>query len=281
MSNESYSRLRAACAAPVSDPRGYIESWKAGHPGGRVVGFFPTYVPTELIIALGALPVGMWGGPIAVSRANALIQQFTCSILRSTTEYAIKGTFNVLDAALFPPMCDAVKMISSSWNLNFSNRFLVDMVNLPERLDSGATVAYLSAELRRVADVLSTKCGRPMTEDALRSAIGLCNRVRSLQQSLYRWRASPAGAGATLAEFSIILKAGTIMDPEEYAAALEGFLGSNCANVREEAKSPAVPVVVTGLPCQLPHPDFLDLFESSGLRVINDDLFLGMRACGR
>lgn len=280
MSNEAYFRLLQACTKAVSDPGAYIESWKARRPGGRVIGFFPTYVPTELIIAAGALPVGMWGGPVSVSRANSYIQQFTCSILRSTTEYALKGSFNVLDGALFPPMCDAVKMISSSWNLNFSDRFYIDMVNLPERLDSGATVAYLTAELGRVGDVLSQLCGRPITDDALRQAITACNRVRSLQQALYRWRNTPAGARATLSEVSTILKAGTVMDAEEYAATLEAFLGASSDQEGGEAKTSAVPVVVTGLPCQLPHANFLDLFESSGLRVVNDDLFLGMRACG-
>ena len=61
-----YAALLQACSDAVGHPRAYIEAWRARQPAGRVIGYFPTYVPTELIIAAGALPVGMWGGPIAV-----------------------------------------------------------------------------------------------------------------------------------------------------------------------------------------------------------------------
>ena len=265
MPNEAYSRLLQACRT-TTNPGAYIKSWRAGRPDGRVIGFFPTYVPTEIIIAAGALPVGIWGGSVAVSGANAYIQQFTCSIVRSATEYALKGTFDVLDGALFPPICDSVKLVSSIWKLNFSERFLVDMVNLPERLDSEASVTYLVAELRRVAGVLSERLGRPITDDALRSAIALCNRVRSVQEGFYRWRQSAQGAQAALADVSTIIKAATVMDPEEYAPMLEAFLASQDGASGNAGNAPGVPVVVTGLSCQLPHVDFLRLFESSGLR---------------
>jgi len=280
MPNEAFSRLLQACRA-TTNPGAYIASWRAARAEPRVIGFFPTYVPTELIIAAGALPVGIWGGSIPVSHANAYIQQFTCSIVRSTTEYALKGTFDVLEGVLFPPICDSVKLVSSSWKLNFSDRFLVDMVNLPERLDSEASVTYLATELRRVATVLSQRLDRPLSDDALRAAIGLCNRIRTLQESFYRWRQTASGAQASLAEVCTIIKAGTVMDAGEYALLLEEFLASTAGDGQSESRAPGVPIVITGLACQLPHVNFLTLFESSGLRVVNDDLFFGMRACGQ
>ncbi len=278
MPDEAFSSLLQACRV-TTNPGTYIASWKERHPGGRLVGFFPTYVPTELVMAAGALPVGIWGGSISASRANAYIQQFTCSIVRTATEYALKGTFDVLDAALFPPICDSAKLVGSSWRLNFSERFLVEMVNLPERVDSDASVTYLAEELRRVAEVLAKRLGKDVSDDALRAAIVACNRVRRLQESFYRWRESLAGAQASLADVCTIIKAGTVMDAGEYAALLEKFLAG--AGASQSNPAPAIPVVVTGLACQLPHVNFLNVFDSSGLRVVNDDLFFGMRACGQ
>lgn len=279
MHTEAFSRLLLACRA-TRNPGAYVSAWKARNPGRRVVGYFPTYVPTELVIAAGALPVGIWGGSVNVSDANAHIQQFTCSIVRSATEHAIKGTFDILDGVLFPPVCDSAKLVSSIWKLNFSERYLVDLVNLPERLDSEASVTYLARELRRVSAALSQRLGT-ISDDALRSAIAACNRVRAAQEGFYRWRQTPAGAQASLSEVCAVIKAGTVMDPREYADLLERFLAS-CAGAeggRERAKG--IPVVLTGLACQLPHVDLLALFESSGMRVVNDDLFLGMRGCGQ
>jgi bcr-type benzoyl-CoA reductase subunit C len=199
--------------------------------------------------------------------------------VRSATEYALKGTFDILDAALFPPICDSAKLVGSSWRLNFSDRFLVEMVNLPERLDSGASVSYLAAELRRIGAVLSERLGDVISDDALRAAIAACNRVRRLQEGFYRWRESPAGARASLTDVCTIIKAGTVMDAGEYAVLLEEFLAS--AGTSQRNPPPTIPVVITGLACQLPHVNLLEVFESSGLRVVNDDLFFGMRACGQ
>src|ERR1039457_2618787 len=106
---DARTALLDACARALGHPGASLREWKQRHPAAHVVGYFPTYVPTELIYACGALPTGLWGGSIAVSRANAYIQQFTCSIVRSTTEYALHGAFDQLDAVLFPPICDSAK----------------------------------------------------------------------------------------------------------------------------------------------------------------------------
>lgn len=271
-----FDRLLAACRAVTADPMAYVASWKARTAQAKAVGFFPTYVPTEIIYALGALPVGVWGGTNSAGGANAYIQQFTCSIVRSTTEYALDGTLDKLDAVLFPPICDSAKLVASIWSLNFADKFLVEMVNLPERLDSAASAPYLAAELRRVHELLATRFGLTVSEDALRSGIVSANRLRDAQKAFCAWRKRPTGRGVTLADAATILRAGTIMHVDEYAPLLDELVGQ--ADDGASGAAQGAPVVVTGLACQLPHADFLALFESAGLRVIEDDLFFGMRA---
>ncbi len=273
--SQEYRQLLHTCRAITSEPMAYVVAWKGRNPNGKAVGFFPTHVPTEIIYALGGLPVGLWGGDIVVDNAYAHIQQFTCSIVRSTTEYALAGSYDILDAVLFPPICDSVKLVASIWSLNLSNKFLVDMVNLPERLDSPASIAYLAAELRRVTSALEHRFDVVVSEDALRDAIISGNRLRAAYEAFCAWRLTSIGAAVTLAEASTILKAGTIMHCDDYCPLIEKLVHSVTGD-----KKPAegVPVIVTGLACQLPHPDFLALFETAGLRVLEDDLFLGMRA---
>ena len=36
-----------------------VSEWKEQNPGGRAVGYLPTYVPRELLHAAGILPVGI------------------------------------------------------------------------------------------------------------------------------------------------------------------------------------------------------------------------------
>jgi bcr-type benzoyl-CoA reductase subunit C len=246
---------------------GVVTAWKARNPNGKAIGFFPTYVPLEPIYAMGGLPAGLWGGDIPMGLADAYIQQFTCSIVRSLTEYALSGRLAKLDAVLIPPICDSVKLVGSIWQLNFSDRFLVDMANLPQRLDSPSAVPYLAAELRRVSECLA---GAPATESALASAAKLCNRLRKAQQAFCDWRANRA---IPLAEASMILRAGTILHAEEYCPLVEEAI----ADGTPEAAPRGIPVVVSGLSCQLPHPQVMECFEEVGLRVVEDDLFLGLR----
>lgn len=271
-----YGRLLAACQKVTNDPMAYVTAWKTRTPNGKAVGFFPTYVPTEIVYAVGGLPVGLWGGSISTGSANAYIQQFTCSIVRSTTEYALEGTLDRLDAVLFPPICDSAKLVGSIWSLNLAGKFLVDMVNLPERLDSKGSAPYLAAELRRVHAALAARFGLAVSEDALWSGIASADRLRKAQQDFSVWRSQARSCGTNLVDAATILRAGTIMHVDEYVPLLEEML----AQPDHEAPKPSqgVPVALTGLACQLPHAEFLALFESAGLRVIEDDLFLGMRA---
>lgn len=273
--SQDYCQLLEVCRDVTSRPMVYVSDWKRRNPGGKAVGFFPTHVPTEIVYAMGGLPVGLWGGDIVVDNAYAHIQQFTCSIVRSTTEYALAGSYDILDAVLFPPICDSAKLVASIWQLNLSNKFLVDMVNLPERLDSPASIAYLADELRRVTGALEQRFDVMVSEDALRGAIISGNRLRAAYESFCAWRLTKIGAAVTLAEASTILKAGTIMHCDDYCPLIEKLV----RNVNEHQNTfGGVPVVVTGLACQLPHADFLALFETTGLRVLEDDLFLGVRA---
>ncbi len=273
--SQDYCQLLEVCRDVTSRPMVYVSDWKRRNPGGKAVGFFPTHVPTEIVYAMGGLPVGLWGGDIVVDNAYAHIQQFTCSIVRSTTEYALAGSYDILDAVLFPPICDSAKLVASIWQLNLSNKFLVDMVNLPERLDSPASIAYLADELRRVTGALEQRFDVMVSEDALRGAIISGNRLRAAYESFCAWRLTKIGAAVTLVEASTILRAGTIMHCDDYCPLIEKLV----RNVNEHQNTfGGVPVVVTGLACQLPHADFLALFETTGLRVLEDDLFLGVRA---
>ena len=61
----------------------------------EAVGCFPIYTPEEIIYAAGMLPVGMWGGPTDLKRADKYLQSFCCSIMRSNIEYGMKGTYNI------------------------------------------------------------------------------------------------------------------------------------------------------------------------------------------
>src|SRR3972149_3549135 len=91
-----------------------VRTWKEGHPAGKAIGAFPVYVPTELIQAVGALPVWLFGagGSIDISHADSRIQSFVCSISRSTLELGLTARLGTLDGFVFPSLCDVARNLS-------------------------------------------------------------------------------------------------------------------------------------------------------------------------
>lgn len=259
----------------LSNPSKYIEEWRQENPGKGVIGLFPTYVPRELITAAGALPVGVWGGSVSVSQANAYIQQITCSIVRTSTELALGGTFNNLDGMLFPPTCDSVKLVSSIWGYNFKDRFPVEMVNFPERLDSVGAPGYIAAELRRIRDCLSEWLKTEITDKSITEEIKRWNRQRKLIEELYDIRRKTNSI--SWQDMYTILKVGTFLSPQDYAQWLQGVIEELKHNAAASGQNEQVPIVVTGLSCELPHPSIFAKIESLGAFVADDDLMVGLR----
>ncbi len=267
MSN-GYTTLLARCESVVADPMAYVAEWKKANPGGKAIGFLPTYVPLEPIYGAGGLPVGLWGGDVEISIADAYIQQFTCSLVRSVTEYAFTNAYDGLDAVLFPPVCDSLKLVGSIWSYNLAGKFVVEMANLPERVDSPAAVVYLAAELRRVAEKLT---GEPLRDEQFQAGIAAVNRLRQAMNGFCDWRRT---RNVAMAEVATILRAGTILHSDEYCSLVAEAISDGQQTVEPLR---GVPVVVSGLSCQLPHPGMLRCFDEAGLRIADDDLFLGVR----
>ena len=70
-----------------ADPKAYARSWK-DRTGGNVIGTLCSYAPEELILAAGALGFRIVGGSGAISKADAHLQAYSCSLVRGALEDA-------------------------------------------------------------------------------------------------------------------------------------------------------------------------------------------------
>ena len=100
--NQLFSRCADVCAHPARAMQAAKEA------GKRLIGCPPVYVPEELIYACGALPVGLWGADIGISRAKEYFPAFICSIMQSILELGIRGFWNFSHYDLSVPYPDAV-----------------------------------------------------------------------------------------------------------------------------------------------------------------------------
>jgi benzoyl-CoA reductase/2-hydroxyglutaryl-CoA dehydratase subunit BcrC/BadD/HgdB len=179
---------------------------------------FCSYAPEELIHAAGFVPVrvrkrlpssGAWGEHL---------QSYTCPLVRSLLEQGADGELSDFAGAMFAHSCDAMQALADIWRLRFPGQFAW-VFNMPTRLGSPHTEAYLLAELAEAQAALEAHAGIAITDERLRDSITLCNRVRTSLARLDALRDRLAAA-----DFYAAVLAAQSMPKDEYAAELEALI---------------------------------------------------------
>jgi benzoyl-CoA reductase subunit C len=252
-----------------------VREWKGAHPGGKAVGAFPVYVPTELIQAAGALPVSLFGagGSVEISHADSRIQSFVCSISRSTLELGLRGQLDVLDGMVFPSICDVARNLSGVWSRNFPDR-LVEFLHLPQNRDSPSAIAYAVAEYRRFLSALEKLTGRTVRAEDVAGAIEDHNAEREAVSTLLELRRSTPWL-LDAWESGLLLRAGSVMERGEHAKLLRRAVTS--AKERGRRSMDRVRVLVLGAFCEQPPLELVRTIEEAGCYILEDDLLLGLR----
>jgi benzoyl-CoA reductase subunit C len=264
------------CRDLIAQPLGAVaERWKGEHPGGRVVAVYPVWAPAEVIHAAGMLPVGLFGGGTSVelTHADARFQSFVCSIAKSTLELGFQDVVRGVDGFVFSNICDVARNLGSIYKRNFPAAF-VEYLHLPQNSTSAGVVAYLAAELRRLAEGLEAAFGLPVTERALIKSIETYNAVRARLRALYALRAESPEKLSTV-ELYTALRASTMAPADEAVAWLDALLAE--IPRRERRRQDRLRVVVEGAFCEQPPLGLLEVMEEAGCYVVEDDLALGWR----
>jgi benzoyl-CoA reductase subunit C len=255
-----------------ADPMAYARRWKA-QTNGTVIGTLCSYAPEELLLAAGALGFRVIGSRASIVRADAHLQAYCCSLVRSCLEDALSGSLDFLDGAVFPHTCDSMQRLSDIWRMAGKTGFHLDMV-LPVKLNTPSARDYMRAVMQKARHDLATALGKPITDADLRQASDTCNAIRTAMQRLYAIRRQRPGAIAG-SDLQAILRASMVMDRHDFLDSLVQVVD------RLDLSSPTVPhtgkrLFLSGGLCNL--PDLYDLIEAAGGSVVGDDLCTGMRA---
>ena len=94
--NDILNKLHEAAASPRAQMDGYLSQ------GKKIVLCAPVYTPEELIHAMGFVPMGAWGGDVALNRAKEYCPAFLCAIVQSLLELGINGAYKGASAIVIP-----------------------------------------------------------------------------------------------------------------------------------------------------------------------------------
>ncbi len=86
----------------------YVEEWKAEEK--PVIGYYCHYVPRELILAAGALPLRLRGaGSEDSSLGDTYMSGRICTYVRHTMSLVLEGKYDFLDGQITSNTCDHVR----------------------------------------------------------------------------------------------------------------------------------------------------------------------------
>ena len=257
----------AAAAGGIINPA--VQDWK--DRGGKVVGYFCSHVPTEVLMAAGILPFRMRGtGSEGTESADAFFTSINCSFPRHTFNQALKGEYDFLDGLVCISSCDHIRRVYDNWKRNLATPF-VKIMSLPKKVGD-AQVEWYRDEIGILRDDLQKHFDVQISDERLQEAIKLCNETRRLQRKLYALRkgAQPPITGA---ETLAVMVAGTAMPAERYNALLSSLL-EDLGHSNGKAGYRARLMIVGS---ELDDPAYVEVIEEQGGLVVTDSICYGTR----
>lgn len=255
-------------ASGIRNP--FIDQWMG--EGNKVIGYFCTYIPEEIITAADALPFRMRAvGSTQTTLGDSYLSYYNCSFTRHCLDLAFRGAFDFLEGLVGQPSCDHVRRIYDVWKAKINTPF-IHFIKVPRKIAEEAKDWY-KAEIVKFKEAMENHLGIKITDDQLREAIRVTNESRSLLRSLYDLRKAehPPITGA---ETLSVVIAGTAMRRDQYNQLLRQLLGElKGGNGKGEYKARLM--VISPI---LDNPAYIKVMEDAGGLVVSDYLCFGTRA---
>ena len=253
-----------------ADPFSEAIAWKE-RTGGRVLGYFCSYVPEELIYAAGALPVRIMGEDRRLEKSDGHLQSYCCSLARTSLDMALCKDLSFLDGTVFVHTCDTMQRLSDIWRLNAGLDFHADVV-LPVKMEGENSRKYLEEEIASFQTRLEEYMDVNLDEQMLRAGWDICEGNRLLLRDIYSIRRERPGV-MPYSEALWAVTSSTLMDKREHSLLLKEMLSE--AKMAGDKQATGTRLFLTG--SIFDQWELLDSLESMGAVVVDDDLCNGSR----
>ena len=247
-----------------------ILDWKK--EGKKVVAWVCTYVPEEVIMAAGILPIRMGGinRELELEQANAYLYINTCSFARSCLDLALRKQYDYLDGLAAGATCDGSRRLFDVWKNYIPTPFL-HILSVPRKFTEDAHQLYRE-EVEEFKGHLEKFAGIKITDQGLKEAIQVCNETRQLLHQLYALRKvdNPPISGAEALE---ITNASYRMPKPQFNDLLRQLLQELKGRVALPGPRPRL--MING--SILNNHEFIQAVEKAGSIVVIDELCTGTR----
>lgn len=264
--SRAFDRL-SETASTLVNPE--IRKWK--EEGGRIVGYFCSAMPVEMITAAGLLPFRVRAtGSTGTELSDSYFSSINCSFPRHAFNMALRGEYDFLDGLVIFNSCDHVRRVYDHWIRQMKTPF-VQIISLPKKAED-PQVEWFRDELSILRQRMQDHFGIEITDEGLREAIARHNMSRRALRQIYELRKGPSPP-VTGTEALAVTVAGTAMPQRLYGSLLNELL-KDLAGKEGRANYRARLMIMGGL---LDNPEYVRIMEDQGGLVVTDSLCFGSR----
>ena len=251
--------------------------------GSKVVGYFCSYIPEELIAAAGMIPIRLVSGssPEAMLVGEQYVKPYSCPYVRSCIGNMANSNsyYELLDAVCVACTCDGMKNLQEYWKRYFD--VPVYTVGVPQTSNRFRTrqqaIDYFTGELKELKQSLEELSGRKITDKRLRETARFYNLVRSRMRRLYEYTRTESFLISWREVFKIS-HAGFLLDRTQFLQEITKMAETlKSAKGIAEKRDSKPRLAIYGSVMSLEDTKVLDLVENAGGKIVGDALCTGAK----
>jgi bcr-type benzoyl-CoA reductase subunit C len=240
--------------------------------GKKVFGWLCTYVPEEVILAAGGLPIRITGynQEMELEDGNAYLYINNCSFSRSCLQLGLRKEYDFLDGVIGGSTCDGARRLFDLWRYYLHPAFF-QVFTVPRKTHERAHELYFH-QVEDLKNNLEKFTGVTITDGALMDAIKTMNESRTLLKELYSLRAldEPLISGAETME---VLNGSFRMPKKQFNDLLRELI----AELRKSSRGYAAKARLMLIGSVMTNGEFVKSIEELGVIVVTDELCTSTR----
>jgi benzoyl-CoA reductase subunit C len=248
----------------------YAKEWKK-KTGGKVLGYFCTYVPEEIVYAAGVLPVRILGSHEPQNVTEPHIFAMFCPFCRDVLAQGLQGRYDYLDGIMIAQSCLHVRQAYTSWDLHIPSEFSY-YLPMPHHVQSKRAVPFTRAEFEIFKTRLEEWTAKKITDDDLRRGIETVNRDRQMMKQVYELRKADEVPLTGLEAMQMVVSS-QMTDKTEHARVVEDALKE--LKGRTIGRPTGTRLMLLG--SENDDVEFIGMVESLDATIVQDDHCTGTR----
>ena len=255
----------------------YVQQWKK--EGKKVLGYYCTYIPEELIHAAGIFPYRIRAtGHTTDDLADIYMVRFTCGYVRLSLDMALRGGYDFLDGLFISNSCDHSRRMYEIFDLTVFER--EEFKKKPPRFYTAVPhvltkegLAWYKNEIQNFKSQLEEQYSLgSIPEESIKNSIIVLNENRKLLRKIHNFRKSehPKLTGN---EYLKISMANSSVPKKVANKELKRILIKLKDGAPLENENKRIMVVGS----IIDNFDFLNLIENAGANIVSDMLCFGTR----